>query len=127
MSSLAAVIPAPTRSIYASSKAASLLLYQALSIEHPTIKFSMIIPSTVKGDFRASAVDGGPVWESTSMKGLDKGYVARKSVEAIDYGKKVVFLPGYHGFSHHIYWFWPSFVEGRAREKYNFVPKTVQF
>lgn len=57
ISSLASVIPAPTRAIYASTKSASLLLYQALAIEHRAITFSLIMPSTVEGDFRVSAVD----------------------------------------------------------------------
>ncbi|KAG6823859.1 hypothetical protein H0H93_002925, partial [Arthromyces matolae] len=60
VSSLGAVIPPPTRTLYASTKAASLLLYQALSIEHPAIAFTSVLPSTVEGDFRASAVDSGP-------------------------------------------------------------------
>ena len=37
VSSAAAIIPAPTRSLYCASKAASLILYQSLAIEHPKI------------------------------------------------------------------------------------------
>ncbi|KAG6373195.1 hypothetical protein JVT61DRAFT_6815 [Boletus reticuloceps] len=40
LSSVAAVIPPPTRSLYSATKSASLLLYQALSIEHPSINFT---------------------------------------------------------------------------------------
>ena len=57
ISSLGAAIPAPTRAIYGSTKAGALALYQALAIEHPSIAFSYILPSTVQGLFRASAVD----------------------------------------------------------------------
>jgi short-subunit dehydrogenase len=60
ISSLGAAIPAPTRSIYGSTKAASLALYQALAIEHPRIAFTYILPSTVRGSFRSSAVDAEP-------------------------------------------------------------------
>ncbi|GBE88257.1 hypothetical protein SCP_1300720 [Sparassis crispa] len=59
ISSLGAIIPAPTRSIYGSTKSASLMLYQALSIEHSAVTFTLCIPTTVEGNFRASAVDGG--------------------------------------------------------------------
>jgi short-subunit dehydrogenase len=130
MSSLASVIPAPTRSLYAASKSSALLLYESLAIEHPSITFSLMMPSTIKGDFRSSAVDGGSVRDTSpglSQKGLDKGYVAKKCVEAIDYRKKHVFLPGFHGVSHLLYWLFPSFVEARAREKYQFIPKPSSF
>lgn len=130
MSSLASVIPAPTRSIYAATKSSSLLLYQSLSIEHPSITFSLVMPSTIKGDFRSSAVDGGSVRDASpgpSQKGLDKSYVARKCIAAIDYRKKHVFLPGFHGISHLLYWLFPSFIEARAREKYQFIPKPSSF
>src|SRR5436190_13153897 len=64
LSSVGAVIPAPTRTLYGSTKAASLLLYQALSIEHPSISFTFVLPGTIEGNFRASAVDGGPIREN---------------------------------------------------------------
>ncbi|KAF5378672.1 hypothetical protein D9757_009529 [Collybiopsis confluens] len=128
VSSLGAVIPAPTRSIYGSTKSASLLLYQALSIEHPSINFSFVLPSTVQGDFRASAVDVPPVNanensstpQSTITSGLKIEYVARRCVQAADESRKVVFLPEVMGIGHLLYWLWPSFVEKRAMKKYGF-------
>ena len=121
LSSLAAVIPAPTRALYAATKSASLLLYQALSIEHPQISFSFILPATVEGDFRASAVDHGPVRESDPSKtGLKRVAVAQRCVRAVDEGEKTVFMPVYMRFGHLLYWIWPGFVEWRARVKYNF-------
>lgn len=121
VSSLASVIAAPTRTIYASTKAASLVLYQALSIEHPNISFSLIIPSTVEGDFRASAVDSGPVREVDPNKhGLRREDVARRCIAAADAGEKTVFMPPFVRYGHLLYWIWPSFVEWRARKKYNF-------
>jgi hypothetical protein len=44
------------------------MLYRSLSIEHPDISFSFVLPSTVEGDFRASAVDGGSVRETDPNK-----------------------------------------------------------
>ncbi|EJF64609.1 NAD(P)-binding protein [Dichomitus squalens LYAD-421 SS1] len=122
MSSLAAVVPAPTRSLYTSTKASSLLLYQSLAIEHPSIKFTFILPSTVEGDFRASAVDGGTVREADPNKnGLKRTTVARRSILAVDRGEKLVFMPPVTGrFAHLCYWVFPSFIEVLAARKYNF-------
>ncbi|KAL1716094.1 NAD-P-binding protein [Schizophyllum commune] len=121
ISSLASVIPAPTRSIYASTKGASLLLYQSLAIEHPNIAFSHIMPSTVEGDFRASAVDAGPVREANPNKhGLKREYVAERCIRAVDERQRTVFLPWTMRVGHLLYWLWPAFVERQARKKYNF-------
>lgn len=61
------------------------MLYQALSIEHPSITFTHCVPSTVEGDFRASAVDGGTVREADPNKsGLKREDVARRCVKAVD-------------------------------------------
>ncbi|KAF8654630.1 hypothetical protein AX16_003511 [Volvariella volvacea WC 439] len=121
LSSLASVIPAPTRSVYASTKSSSLLLYQSLSIEHPTIKFTHILPSTVEGDFRASAVDSGPVREANpNQHGLKREAVAKRCVKAVDQGEKLVFMPATMKVGMWLYWVWPAFVEWRARVKYNF-------
>ncbi|KAG5337174.1 Dehydrogenase/reductase SDR family protein 7-like [Termitomyces sp. T112] len=121
ISSLAAVIPPPTRTLYASTKAASLVLYQALSIEHPSIAFTCVLPSTVEGDFRASAVDTGPVRETDPNKhGLKRVDVAKRCIEAVDAGERTVFMPSTMRAGHLLYWLWPAFVEWRARVKYNF-------
>ncbi|KAH6884311.1 hypothetical protein BKA70DRAFT_1410946 [Coprinopsis sp. MPI-PUGE-AT-0042] len=121
VNSLASVIPAPTRTLYASTKSASLLLYQALSIEHPNITFSHILPSTVEGDFRASAVDSGPVREKDPNKhGLKREDVARACIRAVDRGEKNVFLPKTMWWGHLLYWIVPGFVEKKAMKKYDF-------
>lgn len=121
VSSVAALIPAPTRALYASTKAASLVLYQALSIEHPSINFSFVMPATIEGDFRASAVDKGPIRELDPNKhGLKREDVARRCIKAVDEGEKTVFMPRYMRLGHLLYWIYPSFVEWRARKKYNF-------
>ncbi|KAI9000519.1 NAD-P-binding protein [Trametes punicea] len=122
ISSLAAVIPAPTRSLYASSKSASLLLYQSLAIEHPNIAFSYVLPSTVQGDFRASAVDGGFVREAEPNKqGLKVETVAKRCLEAIDRRERAVFTTAAEGrIGHFMYWLFPTVVERVAAKKYNY-------
>src|SRR5258706_579940 len=92
ISSIASIIPAPTRSIYGSTKAASFILYRSLSIEHPRIGFSIVCPATVEGDFRGSAVDSGDVRES--LKGALKAeFVARECEKAVNVGTKLAFMP----------------------------------
>lgn len=122
ISSAAAIIPAPTRSLYCASKAASLILYQSLAIEHPKIAFTHVMPATVEGDFRASAVDAGPVREASPNKhGLKRDYVAHRIIHAVDHGVKEVFLPWWYvRFGHLLYWIFPSVVEYFSRKKYNF-------
>jgi hypothetical protein len=81
------------------------------------------MPSTVEGDFRASAVDAGPLkaLDSDSNKhGLKREFVAKRCIEAIDKGEKTVFIPEAMRFAHLLYWVLPSLVEWRARRKYNF-------
>jgi len=107
--------------LYASTKAASLLLYQSLAIEHPGIRFSLVMPSTVEGDFRASAVDGGPVREKDPNKnGLKREAVAQRCIQAVDNNEKTVFIPGYMRLAHLLYWLVPRIIERQARTKYNF-------
>ncbi|KAI0089972.1 hypothetical protein BDY19DRAFT_888424 [Irpex rosettiformis] len=122
ISSLAALVPAPTRSLYGSTKSASLLLYQSLAIEHPQITFTAAIPATVEGNFRASAVDQGPVRETDPNRhGLKREYVARRCVEAVDAQHKTVLLPYWYArLGHLLYWVVPSVTEYFARRKYNF-------
>ncbi|KAK7455731.1 hypothetical protein VKT23_010764 [Stygiomarasmius scandens] len=129
ISSLASVIPAPTRSLYGSTKGASLILYQSLSIEHPNINWSYVLPSTVEGNFRAGAVDMFSHSESETSSasavsvtpGLSPEMVADISIQAIDTQSSApIFVPSFLRFAHWLYWFWPGFIEGRARKKYGF-------
>ncbi|OJA19699.1 hypothetical protein AZE42_08388 [Rhizopogon vesiculosus] len=126
LSTVAAIIPAPTRSLYASTKSASLLLFQALAIEHPRISFTFFLPGTIEGDFRASAVDtplnSPPVIHEAdpNKHGLRRGAVAARCMQAIDRKEKTVIMPVIMRFGHLLYWIWPAYVEWRARVKYNF-------
>ncbi|KAI0292250.1 NAD(P)-binding protein [Multifurca ochricompacta] len=123
VSSLGAVIPAPTRAIYGSSKAASHLLYQALSIENPTVNFSYVLPSTVEGDFRASAVDGGPIREADPTQvGLKREVVAERCIRAVDACEGIVFIPSIYQYAQLLLWLWPSYVKRKASLKYHFTP-----
>ncbi|KAJ7726579.1 hypothetical protein DFH07DRAFT_852743 [Mycena maculata] len=121
LNTLASAIPAPTRALYASTKAASLHLYQALAIEHPRIAFTHVLPSTIEGDFRASAVDGGTAREADPNKtGLKREAVARRCVQAIEGGEKNVFMPWFTGPAHLVYWLWPALLERQAIAKYHY-------
>ncbi|KAJ7152347.1 hypothetical protein C8R46DRAFT_1197594 [Mycena filopes] len=141
VNSLAAAIPAPTRAIYASTKASSLHLYQSLAIEHPLIAFTHLMPGTVEGDFRKGAVDAcvyrppgaaasalvvdgmSAVREADPNKyGLKREAVATRCLRALERGEKNVFQPALMEFGHLLYWLWPRFIEGRASVKYNFTP-----
>ncbi|KAI0785926.1 hypothetical protein C8Q75DRAFT_881515 [Abortiporus biennis] len=125
MSSLAALVPAPTRTLYGSTKAASLMLYQSLSIEHPSINFSFIVAATIKGHFRASAVDLPENQRlAANLKGLEKEYVAMKAIDAVDTSTQWTFLPqAYSRLGQMLYWIIPSFVTRQACKKYNFTPE----
>lgn len=122
INSVASVIPAPTRTLYASTKAASLVLYQALSIEHPNIAFTHFMPATIEGDFRASAVDSGPVRELDPNKhGLKREKVAKRAIEAVDLCEKNVMMPAFiYKTAHFFYWMNPYMIERMARKKYNY-------
>ncbi|KAI9436898.1 hypothetical protein H4582DRAFT_2120298 [Lactarius indigo] len=123
VSSLGAAIPAPTRAIYGSSKAASYILYQALSIENPAINFSCVLPSTIEGNFRASAVDGGPTREADPNRtGLKREAVAERCIRAVDAYEKTVFFPVIYRYAQFLWWVWPSYVERKASKKYNYTP-----
>ncbi|KAI0388740.1 short-chain dehydrogenase [Xylariaceae sp. FL0594] len=124
VSSVAAVIPAPTRALYAATKAASLLLFQSLAIEHPEIAFTFVLPATIEGNFRSSAVDADPdqPMDETNKKGLSQHYVAGRCTDAVDRGLRgnvvIPWVP--YGIARHLYNLWPSFIEKQARKKYDF-------
>ncbi|KAI0259322.1 NAD(P)-binding protein [Gloeopeniophorella convolvens] len=123
LSSLGSVIPAPTRAIYGSTKAASYQLYQALSIENPSINFSYVLPSTVEGNFRLSAVDLGPTREANpAQAGLKREVVAEQCIRAIDTRERTVFTPAIYRYAQLLFWFYPSWVERKASKKYNYKP-----
>ncbi|KAI0003572.1 short chain dehydrogenase [Xylariaceae sp. FL0662B] len=123
VSSVAAVVPAPTRALYAATKGSSLLLFQSLAIEHPKIAFTFVLPATIEGNFRASAVDAGPSQEVVpNNQGLKLDYVSARCVDAMD--RRVrgsVVIPWFpYALAHHLYYIWPAIIEGQARKKYNF-------
>ncbi|KAK6956065.1 hypothetical protein Daesc_001335 [Daldinia eschscholtzii] len=123
-SSVAAVVPAPTRALYAATKASSLLLFQSLAIEHPKITFTFILPATIEGNFRASAVDADSATRNAgpNQHGLKVDYAAKRCVDSMD--KQVrgnVVIPWFpYRIAQCLYNIWPSLIEGQARKKYNF-------
>jgi short-subunit dehydrogenase len=122
LSSLAAVVPAPTRSLYGATKAASLHLFRTLALEHPAIHFTHVLPSTVEGSFRASAVDdpSAVVEADPNTTGLKREWVASKCMQALDEGARTVFLPAFMTLATPIMWLVPEYIDWRARTKYNF-------
>ncbi|KAL5534505.1 hypothetical protein ACEPAG_968 [Sanghuangporus baumii] len=122
LSSLAAVTPAPTRALYGSTKSASLILYQSLAIEHPMIHFSFVLPSTIEGNFRASAVDAGPVREADPNRhGLAREDVAKRCILAVDRGERDVFMHGFNRVVPMLYYtICPGLIEWVARKKYRY-------
>lgn len=95
LSSVAALVPPPTRSLYAASKAAQLHLFQAVRIESQAqaqssagkrkdVKFLAIAPATIRTAFRLSAVDG-TVDSSTSAK--DSSWDAKGSSDILEPGQ----------------------------------------
>ncbi|KAI5992231.1 hypothetical protein EDD15DRAFT_2445475 [Pisolithus albus] len=117
----------PAQSIYASTKCASLMLFQALQIEHPSINFTFVLPATIEGNFRASAVDNPPNWTGApkvheadpNKHGLKREVVARQCICVID-------ILCYFRAAQVLYWLWPALIEWRARVKYNFRHPRVQ-
>jgi short-subunit dehydrogenase len=99
------------------------MLYQALAIEHPEINFSFILPGTIEGNFRASAVDieEGERARGQMSEGLKREDVAKRIVQAVDWREKFVWMPSWYRWAHALYWIWPSFIERKASRKYNFV------
>lgn len=124
ISSIAAIIPAPTRALYAATKASSLLLFQSLAIEHPKIAFTFFLPATLQGNFRASAVDADPATREAGPNrgGLELDYVAFRCMDAMDYRMRGnIMMPSFpYAMAHHLYYLWPSLIEKQARKKYNF-------
>ena len=95
-----------------------------MAIEHPAITFSFVLPSTVEGSFRSSAVDrpeGVDVYREVKKTGLSREVVAKRCIQAIDAGEKHVFIPLlFCRAGHSLYWWMPWISEGVARRKYNF-------
>lgn len=125
ISTLAAVAPAPTRALYGATKSASLVLYQSLAIEHPDITFTCVLPSTIEGDFRKSAVDAGPTRESDPNKhGLKRDWVAQRCMEAVDAQERTVFMANFYRIVPMLVYTIDSWgrgiVERAARKKYSF-------
>ncbi|CDZ96720.1 Predicted dehydrogenase [Phaffia rhodozyma] len=65
LSSVAALLPAPTRSIYASSKSAAQALFQTLAVESELqglgVQFLSVVAGSVRTDLRKRALDVSPI------------------------------------------------------------------
>ncbi|KIM31064.1 hypothetical protein M408DRAFT_327957 [Serendipita vermifera MAFF 305830] len=122
ISSVAALIPAPSRSLYCSSKAASLMLFRSLAIEHPSIAFNYICPGTIEGSFRASAVDGGDVREALDGA-LKIEEVASRCMRMVDHNEGLVMVPWKYTPALWLSLLVPWFTDRKAAEKYGYTSK----
>ncbi|KDQ20426.1 hypothetical protein BOTBODRAFT_101003 [Botryobasidium botryosum FD-172 SS1] len=130
LSSVASVIPAPTKTLYGATKAAAFTLFRSLAIEHPEIAFSSVLPASVEGDFRSRAVDANTNTSTRATesdqplrkpeKKLGKDHVAHECVKAVDWGTRTMWLPRWYAWAHALYWIFPSVIERGARKKYDF-------
>ncbi|KAH7104737.1 NAD(P)-binding protein [Auriculariales sp. MPI-PUGE-AT-0066] len=119
LGSTASLIPAPTLTIYAATKSASLTLFRGLSIEHPEVKFCSVLPGTIEGSFQSSAVDGGTIRESLE-NALTRKTVASVIVRAVDNETRTTVLPTEHLLAFIFRFIWPSYIDGLARKQYKF-------
>lgn len=123
ISSLGAVVPAPSLSIYNSTKAASLMLFQVIAIEYPFIQWTRILPSVMRGEnFFATSIDGGTVRSGDPHTfGLEHADVAKRAVTAVDRGEQAVMYPAHLGwFAHFTYWLFPVVVVDYVKKMYKY-------
>ncbi|KAK9895605.1 NAD(P)-binding protein [Cystobasidium minutum MCA 4210] len=136
LSSVAAEIPAPTRSIYAAHKAALSMFLRCLRIELDSVPvgklspnagkgigISIIHPASINTGLRSRALDSSSSAGATQeheSSAMTPEYVAEQVKKAIDLEVDEVWLPG-------LYW-WvakvgmvmaPEFIAKKAKRKYN--------
>eukprot|EP01117_Protostelium_nocturnum_P015083 TRINITY_DN5804_c0_g1_i3.p1 TRINITY_DN5804_c0_g1~~TRINITY_DN5804_c0_g1_i3.p1 ORF type:complete len:273 (+),score=56.22 TRINITY_DN5804_c0_g1_i3:165-983(+) len=89
ISSLAAILPTPRRTLYGASKAAVTSYFNALRSEEPTIHVTIVCPGFIKTDFHENAFspDGIPLKRKSSSFMTAKE-CARLIVDAIGKGKR---------------------------------------
>lgn len=143
MSSAAALFATPTRSVYASTKAAQLSLFRSVAIEakahaevsstdsgkkRAKVRFLSICPGTIATSFRHSAVD---LTDKSDMpedlawvkgeKMLSPEGVAEKTIFAVDrYSEGVITLPALYAIATWIDKIFPAYTARKARTKYGY-------
>ena len=141
LSSVAAEIPAPTRSLYAGNKAALSMFLRSLRIEleclalpgslTKKIGITIVHSASIETGLRASALDaaidgeGGGSTKSANnevkQKAMTATYVAEQVVQAIDQEKDEVWLPkSYWWISKFAMVLVPNIVKQGAKRKYGF-------
>lgn len=139
LSTVAAVLPTPTRTLYSGSKGASHALLASLALESDIlglgVEFIEILAGSVNTSLRTRAVDAkGANVEPPSKYSLEPAAVATSVIEAVDQGPassgkvemlrlRQVWLPERpYRWAHLLYWLPGKFgrrkVEDGAREKY---------
>ncbi|EGF84046.1 hypothetical protein BATDEDRAFT_21723 [Batrachochytrium dendrobatidis JAM81] len=134
ISSVAGVIPAPTRSIYTASKHALTGFFKALRIElaYSGVSVCIAFPGTVNTAFRESAVDvevsktESPEMTRRIMNRKQPGSMTADSCAAniiygADRGDREIYLPRLYYFAHVLSMFMPEVMDYFAAKKYGYV------
>lgn len=101
LSSMAALVPAPTRSVYGAAKAAQLILAEGVALEaerqarepgRAPVRISTVLPGTIATGFRASAVDLAP-GETPASITSDASWDAAPSASGHDTKRRLARMP----------------------------------
>ncbi|PVU91926.1 hypothetical protein BB561_004124 [Smittium simulii] len=130
VSSVAAIISAPTRSIYCASKAALNGYFQSLrqELSKHGVHVALVCPGTVDTDLRSSAVDlssdtntHSPVKISGSKTGkASPKYCAEIILDAAVNNKNIVIFPAKYKISVYLNTFFPNLIDYFAKKKYGY-------
>ncbi|KAJ3220623.1 hypothetical protein HK099_004139 [Clydaea vesicula] len=122
ISSVAGLIPAPTRSIYGASKAAINLFFNSLRIEYESrgLNICLILPATVKTEFRNSALDAEDNLENNKTFGIDTVKCCNIIIRSSDLRLKQVFIPVHYFAISLLEKIFPSVTNYFAKKKYGF-------
>lgn len=123
VSSAAGVMAAPTRSLYASTKHAINGFFNSLRIEMESkgVGVTIAMPGSVNTDLRSLALDKcSPAIDKQQKNVLSAHFVADKIIKATDDGDSDVYLPSYYRLAAALRFFFPEFIDGQAKKKYNY-------
>ncbi|KAJ1664801.1 hypothetical protein EV178_003778 [Coemansia sp. RSA 1646] len=122
VSSMAALVAAPTRSLYTASKQAVSGYFSALRMEIHSrlgVAVTIVYPGTVATDLRQSAVDGSSDSAAGSQRGkMSPHTCARQIIRAAALRERELVTPLPYRISVALYALAPSLVEYLARKKY---------
>jgi dehydrogenase/reductase SDR family protein 7 len=120
ISSAAAVMSAPTRTLYSSTKHALNGFFKGLRMEIASkgVQVCIVMPGSVQTDLRKASLDS--TGDSEPNKGMTVRDCAEKTVEAMERGEKEVHLPRIYRLGTVISHLFPEWIDALARQKYKF-------